>query len=178
MISTLRSSTLRLKHFLVDGWVFIIFLLKTWLYSFVCHYNHHNSFWSHSCLSQGGSCHPHPLQRPLSRGKTGDTDSSCFLAATPLPWPAVHWHTIGSWPPPNTHPPSFLSDLLCLSDNDASQTSSKFSAMLLCRPLQQLDGTEANFWGDYSSGGSIGFKSPNYQLRGRWFHLIWIYLRI
>lgn len=31
MISTLRSSTLRLKHFLVDGWVFIIFLLKTWL---------------------------------------------------------------------------------------------------------------------------------------------------
>lgn len=56
----------------------------------------------------------------------------------------------------HTHPPSFPSDLLCGSetDNDVSQTSSKFNAML----FRQLNGTQAHF-GVIISGGGAGFVS-------------------
>lgn len=44
-----------------------------------------------------------------------------------------HWHTIGSWPHPNTHPPYFLSDPLSLCDRHVFQTSTKFNAVLFCK---------------------------------------------
>lgn len=43
-----------------------------------------------------------------------------------------HWHTIGSWPHPNTHPPYFPSDPLSLCDRHVFQTSTKFNAVLFC----------------------------------------------
>lgn len=113
-----------------SNWIFShhTFPTSTWTYRNIleqnnCPFKHCNSLWCCSRLSRGGSCHPHPVQRPPAQGKLTSVTAAVH---------GDHWHIIGSWPHPNTHPPYFLSDPLSLCDRHVFQTSTKFNAVLFC----------------------------------------------